>query len=408
MNGFGRADISAVRLWCFLTALGVYALAGSPTPDHPGLAEIAIAVLLIAAAGAGGALRVLRAGPAAGRALLVYGLSAVLVIGALRGHEAGLMLRDGAAFLFLLLPLFLMGLGEARAERRIFIAVALVGFIFALRGLAAFSVDIAALLPEVFTQKQELTYFANAPTVLFAALFIFGTSGQKFMREFSLRAALLFMGGAVLALITLLPVMLTMQRASLGYAAVYVAALSALALFYYPRRTAAVLLIAAALSFPLWGVVAEIVNALTHKTALVGFNARGAELAAVWREISGLPGGLLFGTGWGGTFESPAVANIRVNYTHSLLSSMLLKTGIAGLILTILYIGEILAGLMGRARAYPVLVLALLGPILIDTFLYASFKSLDFGLILLLAGLAEKLHKPAACCIQENINQTHI
>jgi len=32
----------------------------------------------------------------------------------------------------------------------------------------------------------------------------------------------------------------------------------------------------------------------------------------------------------------------------------------------------------------PVLVLAVLGPVLIDVFLYASFKSLDFGLLLLM------------------------
>ena len=35
----------------------------------------------------------------------------------------------------------------------------------------------------------------------------------------------------------------------------------------------------------------------------------------------------------------------------------------------------------------PVIALALAGPFLIDIFLYASFKSLDFGLVLLLVPL---------------------
>jgi hypothetical protein len=103
---------------------------------------------------------------------------------------------------------------------------------------------------------------------------------------------------------------------------------------------------------------AQLFGELVHKTELVGVNARGAELAAVWQEISVTPGKLLWGAGWGGMFESPAVANIRVNYTHSLLTSMLLKTGVMGLVLTALYIGAIMTGLLRQVRHCPVLALA--------------------------------------------------
>jgi hypothetical protein len=57
-------------------------------------------------------------------------------------------------------------------------------------------------------------------------------------------------------------------------------------------------------------------------------------------------------------------------------------------------LGVLLTRLM---RVEPLLAAALAGPLLIDVFLYASFKSLDFGLLLLLiplwASAAQKLRQ---------------
>jgi len=111
---------------------------------------------------------------------------------------------------------------------------------------------------------------------------------------------------------------------------------------------------------------------------------RSAEWAAVWAEVSAHPISLLIGKGWGATFSSPAVADIEVNFTHGLLSSLLLKTGLIGLGLGLVYLGALGRGWLNMFKTHPVIVVALGGPILIDVFLYASFKSLDFGLMLLL------------------------
>jgi len=88
---------------------------------------------------------------------------------------------------------------------------------------------------------------------------------------------------------------------------------------------------------------------------------------------------------------------MTVNFTHSLLTSYWLKTGLCGLALVLLYLfrlGIVLARLM---PAQPLLAAAIAGPLLIDISLYASFKSLDFGLVLLLIPLwapaAEKLRQ---------------
>ena len=108
------------------------------------------------------------------------------------------------------------------------------------------------------------------------------------------------------------------------------------------------------------------------------------EAQAVWLSVADSPLTLLFGQGWGATLESPAVGGIRVNYTHSILSGMLLKTGLAGLFLTVAYLAAIAVRLGRLAGSRPLLAGALAGPLLINIFFYASYKSLDFGLILLL------------------------
>ena len=124
---------------------------------------------------------------------------------------------------------------------------------------------------------------------------------------------------------------------------------------------------------------------LGRKTALVGFNMRAEEMAAAWRQISAEPGSLLFGAGWGGTFESPAVGGLRVNYTHSLFSAMLLKTGLFGLALAFTYIVGVGVAFARAGFGRAALVLAIGAPFLIDVVFYAAYKSLDFGFILLLA-----------------------
>lgn len=113
----------------------------------------------------------------------------------------------------------------------------------------------------------------------------------------------------------------------------------------------------------------------------------------------------LFGTGWGGIFSSPAVGGLDVNYTHSLLSTMLLKGGAVLFLLT---------GLSCLAALYQIVLifqrdsargLTLFWPFIIPVFFYASHKSLDFGLLLLLIGVwsvqRQALQGRPNSCIQE-------
>jgi hypothetical protein len=114
-------------------------------------------------------------------------------------------------------------------------------------------------------------------------------------------------------------------------------------------------------------------------------NARFAEISAVYAKLCAGGGlGYLFGYGWGATFSSPAVAGLEVNFTHSWLTTMLLKGGIVffGLCscVFIRLVYEILL-IFQRDRSWG---LALGAAFVIPSLLYASHKSLDFGLILLM------------------------
>lgn len=404
-----RFDIDDVRAGLFLSALCLYAFAGSPTPDSPGLVEVCIAVLLMGAVGLSSAYQAFRLDLTAplwrvsGQVFLLYGLSVVVLMAAIAGHDKEQVLRDIFPFLFMMLPLFLSDL-LARNERLfklLILKVLLIGVVFSIRSLADIGQNVLMFVSSSAGEASgELTYFANMPTVLFAALFIFGISLRQFTEHFTFKSLVLFLLGCGVAALILLPVAMTAQRASLGYVVVYVVILIGLALYRAPYRGLCVIAIVGALLFPFYNLGGGLVQTLMEKTSLVGVNARFAELEAVWSEIFGSIPTLLFGSGWGGSFESPAVADIRVNFTHSLLSSALLKMGVVGVILVILYLLGIARILWSFLRDSPVLALALAGPIVIDVFLYASFKSLDFGLILLLVSafglLRAKIAKPIA------------
>jgi hypothetical protein len=398
MGLFQRITQNDLRLGCLLGALTLYAFWGSPTPDRPGIVEILVGVLLICAIGikdAYAAVKFYRQSPiwrSFAQLLLLFGLSVPIVIGTLHGHETVMMLRDLISFLFLLLPLFLLPLLEKNLPyyRFVLIAALCIGVIFAARSLMQ---TFAIFLPHV---TAELIYLENMPTVLFAALFLIGGAGENFLHRFHTKSLLLLTGGIILAGFLFLPMVLTLQRASIGYGVIYITVLLVLALCRFPYRVFWLLVPFAIGGIFFAGMLGSLVDALASKTEVSGFNMRFEEMAAAWRTVAGNPLTLVFGNGWGAAFESPAVAGIEVNFTHSLLTSALLKTGLLGLGLVILYLlglGRILWPVLLQK---PVLALALAGPILIDTFLYASFKSLDFGLILLLAAASPLYAKVAS------------
>lgn len=365
-----------MSFYSLLFALGLYAAFGSPTPDNPGWVEIAVGALLLISAGTAGLAGIFKFHDrpvwfTAGQGLLIYGLTVGLLGGAIQGHDPLSITRDIIPFFFLLLPLFFWPMLRRQGGDALFIGILIIGGGFSLRVIFGFD-------------AQALYYLGNSPCVLFAALFAIGIAVSWLSQRLSPRNMIVCIGVLAFAALTVMPLVASLQRASLGAVGIYILLALIMAFLAMPRRSIAII----ALSIPLlWmGIqaVEPVILELQTKTNLVGINMRLQEWQAVWNEISASSLTLLFGQGWGAAFANPAVADITVSYTHSLISAMMLKTGLLGVIFTGVYLAALGQLAAQNLTAKPLIYLAIAAPLLIDIFLYAAYKSLDFGLVLAL------------------------
>lgn len=381
LPAFAPASGLPVRFIVLLAALIVYAVAGSPTPDHPGWTEALVGCLLVAAAGSPAVTGIFTRPDrqAMLKLLFFYGLTVPLLGGALRGNDAALILRDMLGFLFLCLPLFYVALvrHSPRATRLYIYALIFLGVVFSLRALA----PAYGYAP----RAQELYYLPNAPTVLFAAILLAGVALRAWGGGGGLPGtARMVLAAAGLAVIVW-AMLLDFQRATIFSVAVSIVAILCLLTVRAPRRMIVPALLACLAIWWLFPVLQEGFDALAEKTVRVGFNRRIEEVQAVVALVGADPLTALFGAGWGAKIVSPAVGGIAVPYTHSLLSYMLLKTGLVGLTLCAAWLFGLAGGVVRTVKRDPAMGLALFWPLTIPLFLYASHKSLDFGLIVLLA-----------------------
>ncbi len=406
-------DSYDLRFAAFFVALMVYAIWGTPTPDVIGLPEFIVGGLLVFATGLGRITAIFSETETviwrrAAQLLFIICLPLPLIVGLFYDNDMGFAVRDIIPFLYLLLPLFLHDLMMKKEGYRPFLTIitAGVGVIFALRVLSPL------LLTGQFSgwslpQPADPFYLANAPTVLFAGLFFIGMAGFEVYRadtRFAIPYAflLLFIGFFPLASMALI-----MQRASMGMVVITILFLICFSFYKRPERALLPFITVVLIAALFWDVFEHVAETLIRKNNMVGSNMRIQEAAAVIREVQGTFWAVVFGKGWGASFASPAVGGVIVNFTHNLMTTYWLKTGLIGLSLVCVYLFAIGRKVFEMLFTLPVIGLALLAPLLIDVFLYASFKSLDFGLILLLATLwADEVrrlkNKPYQCTKKEH------
>lgn len=370
----------------FALAIIIYALLGSPTPDDPGLVEIAVAVLLVLAVGTGGLrgvidmrlertvfLKTLQI-------LFLCGLLLPTVSAVYYGNDLMLVARDLAAFAFIGLPLFLSEkyAMNDRVSRLLPYLAVFAGIAFALRTLIpAFNIWIP---------QDELLYLSNSPLALFAGVFLAGILWNALSapsRKNVLLSVFCLAGLAILVAAMLLDV----QRATIAAVFVTVAILALFSLVSTPRRAALPIILLLSLGALLCPLFSETAQVIAEKTAAVGLNMRSQEALAVFNALAAEPESLFIGRGWGSVFSSPAVAGLDVNYTHSFLTTMALKGGLIMLGLAILAVLAALYEIFLIFQRDRVQGLSLFWPLVIPVLLYASHKSLDFGVILLLIGV---------------------
>lgn len=378
------AHLHAVLLFvgCLL-----YGLFGSPTPDSLGVHDVLIGVCFILSIGFARSVQAVsvpqnqKFWKSAGQILLIYGLSVPFIIAAVRGYHLTQISRDVIPFLFLFLPLFLLPILRVRTQyfRSFLFVVLLIGLLFSLRSLL-----IRYGFSCAFWCRDELLYLENMPTVLFTALYLIGSALRVMARGLTLDHFLTFVILISLSFLPLAAMIETSQRASLGAVVLYALIIQGVEIYRSPVRGLNVLFI---FVFVL-GVIdlsfSTIFDTLSAKTQSVGLNMRPQETMAVWDVVTADPLAFLFGIGWGGHFFNPAVGGLSVNFTHNFFTSFLLKTGFCGVVLAFFYIVGLLERLIRVIFLEPVIGLAMLAPILIDVIFYASFKSLDFGLMLLM------------------------
>lgn len=398
------AGVSAAPFMALVAALLLYAARGTPTPDAFGYVELTVAALLVLAAGpvgVGAALGAMQpfAWMRAAQALLLYGLAVPVVVGLARGNDTGLMLRDVIAFVFLLMPLFLYPLVRGSPARLIVLTMAAVtvGLCFAWRVLVPPFLERYGM--EAVSARMtpaDPAYLANAPTVIFAALVLAGMAGLRLLA--GARTRNVMAAGVLLALacVPFVTMALILQRASIGLGLAGLGLLLGAAFVWRPYRALPVIAAALCLAALAWPWATGVLADLAEKTTAVGLNRRWQEALAVLDAVDGSVGAVLFGQGWGATVQSPAVGEVAVNFTHNLFTTYWLKAGLCGVGLVAAYIVALARMLGPAARTAPVMAVALGVPLAIDVTLYASFKSLDFGLILLLitlwGGRAVSLH----------------
>tara|TARA_Y100000590_G_scaffold470014_1_gene661316 strand:- start:17665 stop:18888 length:1224 start_codon:yes stop_codon:yes gene_type:complete len=392
----------SIRFYCLIIALLIYAGFSSPTPDAPAFIEGVIGALLCFAAIPGALKLAYRFNAQApipalyscGLIALLYALSIPLFTGVIANMPMTDIMRDVIAVCFLFMPLFYLDLlhDNAARQKRLLITACIMGTLFALRTLAQDPSTFLAhsFAPFLHTGTNELTYLANAPTLfLTAALGYYVALSRLNLRVITAphqALTMLILLGSSVACVAAMSI--TLQRASLALLVI-----TCLYAHLHTAKTAPIksplvfiAVIAALLSISSFASpVLNTITALNEKTLQHGVNMRAEEWQAVIDALQSTPLGAIIGLGWGSGLFSPATSGAYVTFTHGLISASLLKTGLLGLIIIGGYLTSILWPLIQKFRQAPIMVMALCAPIAIDVTLYGAYKSLDFGVILLLA-----------------------
>lgn len=372
----------SVSMFCLFGAVLVYGLFGSPTPDNPGLTETFLAVCLLVAVGWRGLLNLVDIKSKSTaflkylQLLFIVGLVVPTLSALFWDNDHHLMLRDILAFLFLGLPLFFKDrLNEARVQKYLPFVVMLAGFLFCLR----------TLIPvfNIWIEQGELLYLSNSPMAIMTSVFLV-LSVWRALEDFH-PASLVKTFAMMVALgVILAAMLLDVQRATIGAVFISLCALAAIDFWQNPKRAFVPLCVMTALLAFIAPWVLQAFSEMAAKTASVGLNARLAEAYAVYDVISSDALTYLFGRGWGAVFSSPAVAGLDVNYTHSFITTMMLKGGMVLCVATLAMALAALHQIFLIFQRDKVEGITLFWPFMVPVFLYASHKSLDFGLILLI------------------------
>lgn len=369
-----------MKHYAFYIALILYACLSNPTPDTLSWVEYCIGGLLIFSAGFITSWyrlteKSLPTFLQYHRLFFLYMMSIPLAMGLLNANTPSDIIRDIIPIAFLILPIIFYN----DRPQHLSIILTIAGGLFALR-------YCAPLIPQLsfMGTHDGLLYLANSPLVPFAA--IIGFSWVCDPQRILLSKRIL---GFVIMAITFIAMMTMLQRAPLILTTLSCLILLGLRSLHRPIHSMVIGAIIMTCLLPVLPVIIDLSQSMIDKTLSVGLNNRIEEFHSVIVHSS------LFGEGWGALWQSPAVADIWVRYTHNMISYYWLKAGIIGAVLSIFFIifwGCVITRVI---RANPALGLALATPFIIHVTLYTGFKTLDFACLLALCG-TWRTHAPSS------------
>lgn len=343
---------------------------------------------------------------------MAYFLLAPLLTGVARGNGTSDMARDIAPLMFMtILPWFLSQNRSTLQRRTLLLAILAVGLVSALQ----FHLSILQLFGSMdsytsryaqvsaapgnwvgelgFMLRQlnlgSTDYIASMlkcqdPAILFAAIYMLCTGiGLVLIKPRRLFFGLLALGGGTLC---------AYEFSALGMRAFD--GLTLLALIIYSLHLVMVrklslgnLIVAGIVGLILtYSQMIKFVGQMWAKTQVAGLSNRHEELYAVFNSISQSVNTLLFGTGWGGVLANPIYGGMPTRYTHSLISYWLLKTGLVGFAMFVLFVIFLfkrtnLIGVWTSGHRLSVF-LAAFAAIAIGLIFEPTYKMLSFGVVL--------------------------
>lgn len=359
-------------LLLFYIAILIYSSFSSPTPDNTGFFEYLVAACLIISVCSIRLWNVLTCHDLPSylsfhRTYILYMFCIPLIIGVIAAHPLNDIFRDLVPVAFLVLPLCFYG----KAMPRLDVILMMAGAFFALRYLSTF-------LLSGHTDSNALLYLANSPLVPFACII-----GFHYFTLPDTRFILLRIIGLLICVVCMLAMAAMLQRAPVILSVAACLFILSLRLPSHPLKMGTIALVIICLLYPFLPFIVDTFTTMVQKTASVGFNNRAEEWQAMILQ------GSFWGEGWGAIWQSPAVADIWVRYTHNIISYYWLKAGVLGVMLTLVFIFLWGRQIIILIRHNLGIGIAIAVPFIIHVTLYTGFKTLDFALILTLLTLRD-------------------
>lgn len=386
----------------FLAMSVVYGAFSSSSPDNVGVAEIFIGFCLLVLVGIKNPVQLFDISrnyksntvevPIYVRLSFIYLLTVPSVYGVVwMQNDIGNWVRDFIPLIYAFIPVLMIHIVRSHPEkwlRVIIFSLCVIGFLFCVRFFMGAGVDISTIGSRLIISDNRDNTMQDPATQFFLAFstcvgFYLLLKGKKSQ-------------GVSFILISFLP--WAVMFASVMRAPVVLTGLSLIILLFCwllidgNKRKAFFPAVVFVVAIAVYGkeivsVLEGAINLLLLKQAEHGLSSRDLEVKVVISQINTIET-LLFGMGWGGLIDSPFGGQYR--FVHNMIIYFVFKVGLIGTLAFAIYFTWLLGLLFNAFRKNSVLVLlmvSLIPPLFIAMVLEPMFKSLSFGIVLLIIPL---------------------